>query len=80
MPVRKIYETCDRAVADILDGSTIMIGGFGSFGGLPIHLIVALAKQGLVLREVAPAWTAEEVQALTEPNLIIGEDLKEIEL
>ncbi|HVP79885.1 MAG TPA: 3-oxoacid CoA-transferase subunit A, partial [Thermodesulfobacteriota bacterium] len=46
MPVNKIYETCDRAVADISDGSTIMIGGFGSFGGLPIHLLVALAKQG----------------------------------
>ena len=46
MPANKIYETCDQAVADIFDGSTIMIGGFGSFGGLPIHLIVALAKQG----------------------------------
>jgi 3-oxoadipate CoA-transferase alpha subunit len=46
MPVNKIYETCDHAVADIFDGSTIMIGGFGSFGGLPINLIVALAKHG----------------------------------
>jgi len=46
MPVHKIYESCDHAVADILDGSTIMIGGFGSFGGLPINLLVALAKQG----------------------------------
>jgi len=46
MPVNKVYETCDRAVADFFDGATIMIGGFGSFGGLPIHLIVALAKQG----------------------------------
>jgi len=41
MSVNKIYETCDHAVADIFDGSTIMIGGVGSFGGLPIHLIVA---------------------------------------
>jgi 3-oxoadipate CoA-transferase alpha subunit len=46
MPVNKIYETCDRAVADVFDGSTVMIGGFGSLGGLPVHLIVALAKQG----------------------------------
>ena len=46
MAVNKIYETCGRAVADIFDGATIMIGGFGSFGGLPIHLLVALAKQG----------------------------------
>jgi 3-oxoacid CoA-transferase subunit B len=42
--------------------------------------VIDVTKQGLVLQEVAPTWTAEEVQALTEPNLIIGEDLKEIEL
>jgi 3-oxoacid CoA-transferase subunit B len=42
--------------------------------------VIDVTKQGLVLREVAPAWTAEEVQALTEPKLIVGEDLKEIEL
>jgi 3-oxoacid CoA-transferase B subunit len=42
--------------------------------------VIDVTKQGLVLREVAPAWTAEEVQALTEAKLIIGEDLKEIEL
>jgi len=29
---------------------------------------------------VAPVWTAEEVQALTEPKLIVAEDLKEMEL
>ena len=42
--------------------------------------VIDVTKQGLVLREVAPTWSAEEVQALTEPNLIIGEDVKEIEL
>ena len=42
--------------------------------------VIDVTKQGLVLREVAPAWSAEEVQALTEAKLIIGEDLKEIEL
>jgi len=46
MPVNKIFANCDQAVVDILNGATIMIGGFGSFGGLPINLIVALAKQG----------------------------------
>ena len=46
MPINKIYKTCDDVVADVSDGSTIMIGGFGSFGGLPINLLVALAKQG----------------------------------
>jgi 3-oxoacid CoA-transferase subunit B len=42
--------------------------------------VIDVTKQGLVLREVAPAWTAEEVQALTEPKLIVDKDLKEIEL
>ncbi len=42
--------------------------------------VIDVTKQGLVLREVAPAWTAEEVQTLTEAKLIVGEDLKEIEL
>ncbi|MHB8105208.1 MAG: CoA transferase subunit A [Dehalococcoidales bacterium] len=46
MAVNKIFRTCDEAVADIFDGATIMVGGFGSFAGLPIHLIDALARQG----------------------------------
>lgn len=46
MPRNKIFTDCTKAVADIFDGATVMIGGFGSFGGLPINLIVALAEQG----------------------------------
>jgi len=42
--------------------------------------VIDVTKQGLVLREVAPGWSAEEVQALTEPKLIVARDLKEIEL
>jgi 3-oxoacid CoA-transferase subunit B len=42
--------------------------------------VIDVTKQGLILREVAPGWTAEEVQALTEPKLIVARDLKEIEL
>ena len=46
MTTSKRYPTCREAVADIPDGATVMIGGFGSFGGPPTHLIVALAEQG----------------------------------
>jgi len=42
--------------------------------------VIEPTPDGLVLKEVAPGWTAEEVQALTEPKLIVAEDLKEIEL
>jgi 3-oxoacid CoA-transferase A subunit len=44
--LNKIYNSCDEAVADIFNGAILMIGGFGSFGGLPINLIEALARQG----------------------------------
>ncbi len=46
MTVNKIFTSCKEAVADVFDGATVMVGGFGSFGGLPINLIVALAEQG----------------------------------
>ena len=46
MPLNKVFKSCDEAVADIFNGATIMVGGFGSYGGLPINLIVALADQG----------------------------------
>jgi len=42
--------------------------------------VIEVTKQGLVLKEIAPGWTVDEVQALTEPKLIATEDLKEIEL
>jgi len=42
--------------------------------------VIEVTKEGLVLKELAPGWRAEEVQALTEPKLIIAPDLKEIEL
>lgn len=41
---------------------------------------IEVTSDGSLLREVAPGWTVEEVQALTEPNLIVAEDIKEIEL
>jgi 3-oxoacid CoA-transferase B subunit len=42
--------------------------------------VVKFTPKGPVLKEVAPGWTAAEVQELTEARLIIAEDLKEIEL
>lgn len=37
-------------------------------------------SEGLVLQEVAPGWTPEEVQQVTRARLIIPDDLKEYEL
>ena len=42
--------------------------------------VIEVTSQGLLLRELAPGWTVEEAQLLTEPKLGIAPDLKEIEL
>lgn len=42
--------------------------------------VIEVTKGGLVLKETAPGWSAEDVQALTEPMLTIDPDLTEIEL
>jgi len=42
--------------------------------------VIEVTKRGLVLKEVAPGWTPEDVQKLTEPRLIIAPDCHDIEL
>jgi 3-oxoadipate CoA-transferase alpha subunit len=43
--IQKKFENTAQAVADIHDGATLLIGGFGG-SGLPSHLIAALVAQG----------------------------------
>jgi 3-oxoacid CoA-transferase B subunit len=40
--------------------------------------VIDITPEGLILKEVAPGFTVEEVQKATEPQLIISPDLKEI--
>jgi len=42
----KIYESAEKATADIKDGMTLSAGGFG-LCGIPENLIGAIAKQGI---------------------------------
>ena len=42
--------------------------------------VIEVTSGGLVLTEVAPGWGAKEVQAQTEPALIVAPDLTEMEL
>ena len=42
--------------------------------------VIEVTEAGLVLKEHAPGWTAEEIQALTEPRLIIAPDFREMTL
>lgn len=42
--------------------------------------VLEVTKAGLVLREVAPGLTAEDVQKVTEPQLVLSPGLKTIEV
>ena len=42
--------------------------------------IIEVTEKGLVLKEVAPGWTPEEVQFLTEPKFIVDPKCHDIEL
>lgn len=42
--------------------------------------VIDVTETGLVLKEFAPGWTADEIRALTEPKLQVAADLKEISL
>lgn len=44
--MNKVVSSADEAVADIKDGSTVMIGGFG-LCGIPENLIGALVRKGV---------------------------------
>ncbi|MBI2847438.1 MAG: CoA transferase subunit B [Chloroflexi bacterium] len=42
--------------------------------------VMEVTPKGLLLKEIAPGWTPQEVQTCTEPRLILSPELKEIEL
>ncbi len=42
--------------------------------------VLAVTEEGLLLQEIAPGWTPEEVQAETEARLLVSADLREVEL
>lgn len=46
MSINKLYDSFDKAVADVFGGAVILIGGFGPANGTPSYLIRALGRQG----------------------------------
>lgn len=42
--------------------------------------VIEVGREGLVLKELAPGWTPGDVQALTQPRLLLAPDLSEITL
>ena len=47
MAINKLYDSFDKAVADVFDGAIILVGGFGPANGTPSYLIRALARKGV---------------------------------
>lgn len=44
------------------------------------YAVIEVTQEGLLLTEIAPGYSIEEVQKLTEPKLIISRSLKEINI
>ncbi len=44
--MKKVYSSAEQAIADITDGATLMVGGFG-LCGIPENLIFALRDRGV---------------------------------
>ena len=42
--------------------------------------VIEVTDRGLILKEVAPGWTPDEVQRLTEPVLVVDPDCQEMAL
>jgi 3-oxoacid CoA-transferase subunit B len=63
----------------ILDKCNLPLTGVGCVNRvITDYCVIDITPQGPRLIEVAPGVTAEQVQAMTEPKLIVAEDLKEI--
>jgi 3-oxoacid CoA-transferase subunit B len=65
----------------IVEDCTYPITGKGCVSLIVTDLaVIQCTQEGLVLKEVAPGWTALEVQELTGTKLIVAPDLKEYQL
>ncbi len=65
----------------IVEDCTLPLTGKGCVSLIVTDLaVVRCTQSGLVLEEVAPGWTAEEVQELTGANLSLSPDLTEYQL
>lgn len=83
-PKKKIvcmFHTTDEGKPRVLKKCTLPLTGRECVNLLITDIaVIEITKKGMVLKEYAPGWTVEEIQALTEPKLIIAKDLKEITL
>jgi 3-oxoadipate CoA-transferase, alpha subunit len=73
--MKKLYENCAAAVADIGDGATVMVGGFTG-RGTPSNLLLALRERGprdltIVRNDASGGWKNPiDVDILIEAGLV----------
>jgi 3-oxoadipate CoA-transferase alpha subunit len=72
MPVDKVVESFDAAVADVADGSMVHIGGFGTAAEYPSYLIAALARKDvrdLTITGNHSGFSEAQLKMMKEANL-----------
>ena len=63
----------------ILKKCTLPLTGIGVVDTIVTEMAyIRVTPEGLLLEEIAPGLTVDEVQKFTEPKLIVGENLKEM--
>ena len=82
---KRVVVVMDHASKDgkpkILNACSLPLTGKGCVSAICIDLAwIDVTPEGLVLRELAPGVTAEQVQTLTEPRLTVAPDVKTMEI
>jgi len=74
--INKIVSSFDDAVADMVDGSTLLIGGFAGAGESPSYLIAAVARKGvkdLTMVSNVGGWGPNLMEVIRERMAVILE-------
>jgi 3-oxoadipate CoA-transferase alpha subunit len=79
----KIFESFEAAVADVPDGASIMLGGFGP--GTPLNLIKAIYNQGakelhLIANAAGTGSTAARADLIQASDLIANKRVRKVTL
>jgi 3-oxoacid CoA-transferase subunit B len=82
---KRVFVAMEHATKDgkpkILKKCTLPLTGVEVVDHIVTELaVIEVTPEGLVLREIAEGTTVEQVQALTEPRLIVAADLRSIKV
>ena len=79
--IAAMEHTTREGTPKIVNECTLPLTGVGCVDVIVTDMaVIHVAEKGLELMEYAPGFTPEEIQAVTEPTLILNPHLKEMEL